>query len=293
VRDVHTAQEVARLVDGKVDYIFVDDEKKIRKIYYGRNDVGNIEKAVRHVVKKSTLLTYKGNDLTVESVDALVCSLVPDVSGIKVAIIGMGNFGSKVAIKLVERGVHVAGYRRDQKKLHIISNGINMIKSEHTISAVTVAKNITEACRDARIVIGVTNEKEVITKDMLRYAKADVILIDAGKGCFTEEVVSDPSYIMYRVDVSIMQKYIFLGLVRAHSHFSKPLGRRYVPEIDATLISIGLLARKGEIIVDDIQHPTAIIGISAGGGVLEKNTPNIQKRLDKIRNSINNKRSTK
>jgi hypothetical protein len=293
VRDVHTAQEVARLVDGKVDYIFVDDEKKIRKIYYGRNDVGNIEKAVRHVVKKSTLLTYKGNDLTVESVDALVCSLVPDVSGIKVAIIGMGNFGSKVALKLVERGVHVAGYRRDQKKLHIISNGINIIKSEHTISAVTVAKNITEACRDARIVIGVTNEKEVITKDMLRYTKTGVILIDAGKGCFAEEVVSDPMHNMYRVDISIMQKYIFLGLVRAHAHFSKPLGRRHVPELGVTLISIGLLARKGEIIVDDIQNPTAIIGMSAGGGVLEKNTPKIQKRLDKIRNSIHNKRSTK
>ncbi len=286
VRDVATSRAVARLVDGKTDYIFVDDEKKIRKIYYGTNDAGNIEKAVRGVIKKSTLLAYKGNDLTVEAVDALVCNLAGEVSGTRVAVIGMGNFGSKVALKLVERGMHVAVYRRDKTALRVISDGLNRIRSKDTISKVTPAQSIAAACRGAQIVIGVTNEKGVITKDMLRNAAPSAMLIDAGKGCFAEDVVSDPSRLIYRVDVSIMQKYIFQGLIRTHAYMSKHLGRRYVPEIGVTLISAGLLGRKGEVIVDDIARPSAVIGISAGGGVLERATPKIQKQIDRVKKFI-------
>ncbi len=283
VRDVATARAVARFVDGKVDYIFVDDEKKVRKIYYGTNDVGNIEKAVRSIVKKSHLLSYKGNDMTVEAVDALVCNLLPEVSGSRIAVIGMGNFGSKVALKLVERGVHVAVHRRDQSKLRTISRGLNDIKSQDTISKIIPAKSITEACRGADIVIGVTNEKEVITAKMLERAQSSVVLIDAGKGCFADDVVSDPDFLIYRTDVSIMQKNIFLGLIQTHTYFHKKLGRRTVPKLDATLISTGLLARKGEVIVDDIKKPKYVVGISAGAGVLERNTPQVEKRIAEIK----------
>ena len=283
VRDVETAEKVARLIDGRVEYVFVDDEKKIRNIYYGPEDVGNIEQEVRKIVKRSTLLTYKGNDLAVESVDALVCNVLPAVSGSTVAVIGMGNFGSKVALKLVERGVHVAVHRRDQKKLRMISAGLNHIKSADTISEITPARTIAHACRGVRVVIGITNEKGVITRDTLKLADPAVVLVDAGKGCFHEDVASDPSFLIYRVDVSIMQKHIFLGLMHTHAHMQKSLGRRNIPELGATLITMGLLARPGEVIVDDIERPSLVIGIAARGGVLEKNTPRVQKRINEVK----------
>ncbi|TSC69639.1 MAG: hypothetical protein G01um101456_70 [Parcubacteria group bacterium Gr01-1014_56] len=283
-RDVTTARAIAKLADGKVDYVFVDDEKKVRKIYYGGNDVGNIEKTVRGVIKKSTLLTYKGNDLAVEAVDALVCNLMPEVSGTKVAIIGMGNFGSKAALKLVERGVHVSVYRRDQQKLHTISVGLNQIKSKDTISKIIPVKSIVAACKGAEVVIGVTNEKSVIKKAMLKYAAPGVILIDAGKGCFADDVVEDPSFLIYRVDVSIIQKHSFLALIHTHAYMKKGLGRRNIPKLRVILISMGLLARKGEVIVDNIKRPTVVVGVAAGGGVLERNTPQIQKRIIEVKN---------
>jgi hypothetical protein len=286
VRDVTTATAIAKQIDGQVDYVFVDDEKKIREIYYGPNDAGNIEKTVRGIIKKSSLITYKGNDLTVEAVDALVCNLLPEVSGSRIAIIGMGNFGSKVALKLVERGVHVSVFRRDAKKLKKISEGLNQVKSEHTISQIVPAKNIASSTRGADIVIGVTNEKEVITKAMLAAASPDVILIDAGKGCFAKDVTSDPHYRIFRADVSIMQKHIFLGLIRTRAYFSKKLGRRYIPELDETLISTGLLANPGEIIVDDIEWPKVVIGIAASGGVLEKSSPKMKQRVSQIKKHL-------
>ena len=56
-----------RLLDGKVDYIMVDAEKKI--LPKSQEIPGNIERRVRENIKNSKLLIYKGNDLTVDSID--------------------------------------------------------------------------------------------------------------------------------------------------------------------------------------------------------------------------------
>lgn len=282
VRDVETAIEVARLVDGNVHYLFVDDEKKVRKMHYGPDDVGNIEKGVRAVVKESILLTYKGNDLAVEATDSLLGSLLGEVSGKKVAIIGMGNLGSKVALKLVERGVQISAYRRDQEKLSVIVAGLNAIKSEDTQANIRTAQSITDACSDVDVVIGATNEKGIITREMLQNIAQDALLIDAGKGCFANEVTEDSAHLLYRIDVSMLQKHIFFGLIQMNKHYAKRLGRREVGEVGITLVSVGVFGRKGEVIVDDIDNPTSIIGISAGDGTLEKMTPQLQKRIEEL-----------
>ncbi len=279
VRDVKTARAAAKLADGKVDYVFADDEKKIRKMYYGPHDDGNIEKAVRDALRETPIISYKGNDLAVEAIDALVRGLVPTLHGNTIAVIGAGNLGSKVALKLVERGENIRVYRRNQKKLKAIASGINNIKSSYTLAKVTVATSIASACRDAYAIIGATNEKGVITKDMIRRARRPVILIDAGKGCFADDITNDPSYLIYRVDVSIIQKYFFHGLIQAHKHFQKKLGRKNIPDLNATIVTTGLLGRQSELIVDSIDRPTQIIGISAGNGVLEKNTQSVKKRI--------------
>ncbi len=283
VRDEETATAVAGLVDGNVEYVFVDDEKKIRKIYYGKNDVGNIEQAVRCVVKKSKLLTYKGNDLAVEATDMLLANIVSETGGIRVAVIGLGNLGSKIALKLVERGMHVSVFRRDQKKLRTIVDGLNQAKSEYTLAKITSAKDISEACRGAQVVIGVANEKRIITKNMLRYTTLGVVLIDAGKGCFADDVTDDASFLVYRLDISIIQKQLFIALIQARKLYGKHMGRRVISDLDETVISMGLFGRCGEVIVDDIESPSTIVGISAGDGSLEKNTPYIQERIDILR----------
>jgi len=282
IRDVSTARAIAKLVDGEIEYIFVDDEKKIREEYYGRDDVGNIEKAVRPLINKSKLLTYKGNDLAVDATDALLSALLNELGNITVAIIGMGNLGSKIALRLVERGVHVRAYRRNQEKLQAIVAGINAVKSPYTHANVRAVVSSEEACKDADVVIGACNEKQVITKDIVRFAREHPVLIDAGKGCFSNELAEDTSNLIYRIDVSMLQKYLFVGLIEIQNHFTTPLGRRAIPEFGETLISIGLLGARGEIIVDDIGNPKRFIGISAGDGTLLPASGSRTKRLSAL-----------
>ena len=54
------------------------------------------------------------------------------------------------------------------------------------------------------------------------------ILIDAGKGCFSENVMESDAYMIYRADVSIAQKHIFSALLETKSQYGKSIGRRII-----------------------------------------------------------------
>ncbi|MBI3342084.1 NAD(P)-binding domain-containing protein [Candidatus Curtissbacteria bacterium] len=285
VRDVTTAIKIARQVDGRVDYVILDSEKKIEKIYYGKKDSGNIERHVRKEISKSKIVTYKGNDMTVEAIDFLLGQVIGDLGARTIAVIGLGNVGSKIALKLAERGAYVHAYRRDQHKLKKIVAGLNLIKSEHTISYVSSAKNIMEACAGASVVIAAADARGIIGIKHLKQLDENIepVLIDVGKGCFTDKVMENEAYTVYRIDVSMVQKHAFTALLETKAHYSKSLGRRTIAKHNINLVSLGLLGKRGEIIVDDINKPSAIIGVANGNGSLVKRTEKYAKALQKLK----------
>lgn len=283
VRDVSTAIQIARQVDGRVDYVILDSEKKIDRVYYGKKDSGNIEKHVRQEISKSKIVTYKGNDMTVEAIDFLLGQIIGDLGARIIAVIGLGNIGSKIALKLVERGAYVRAYRRDQKKLKTIVTGLNLIKSEHTIASISMAKSIADACAEASVVIAAADSPGIIKEEHLKRLdrSAAPVLIDVGKGCFAGSIIKDES--IYRIDVSMVQKHAFAALLETKVHYGKSLGRRTIAEHNINLVSLGLLGKHGEIIVDDIHKPSMIIGIANGNGSLIKRTEKYTKALKKLK----------
>ena len=104
---------------------------------------GILSDAVKEVIKKSVFISYKSNDLTVDAADAFISEYyskdLVGVGGRKVAIIGTGNIGSKLAQKLVERGSNVYLYRRNKDKLNLIVRQINTTKSKYTVAQATSA----------------------------------------------------------------------------------------------------------------------------------------------------------
>ena len=80
---------------------------------------------------KSKIYTYKGNDLTVQASDTFLNNyFLKDIRGLggkKILILGSGNIGSKLVLKLVESGAEVFLYRRNLKKLKKIVETINLL----------------------------------------------------------------------------------------------------------------------------------------------------------------------
>lgn len=295
-RSEHAA-EIARAVDGAVAYIFVDVEKKAGPSpeVYGPDHLGNIERAVRDVVRKSTVLVFKGNDLTVDSIDCMLSQLSSDVhrglGGKKVAIFGAGNLGSKLALKLVERGAHVVITRRDEEKLKTIVAALNIIRPARTAAMVSGSTDNEAAARGADLLIGVTSGTPVVTAAMIESAAEGAVVMDGGKGCLFPDAIRAAErrgLRMLRVDVRAGFEGQVAMLLAMERFVKSGFGRRKFGGVD--IVSGGLLARAEEIVVDDVGRPRMAYGIADGlGDFLRNPSPEQKLKFDKVQAMIDGK----
>jgi len=287
----HLAKIVAKYVDGKVDYVLVDAEKKLSpKINRHKNylEPANIERRVREVIKISKLWIYKGNDLAVDAVDILITFLTKnDIRGIggkKITIIGAGNIGSKLALYLVERGGKVFLTRRNKTKLKQIVKTINTIKPNYTHEKVQAVQNNYEASKSADVLIGCTDGIPVITKKIIKSLNENAIIIDVGKGTVSRDAVlfAEKNNIpIYRVDITAAFEGFIKKSFMIEKMIKKTIGKKIIS--GEKIVSGGLLANLEDIVVDDINKPKFIYGISNGKGDFIRNLNKKQKnKIKKI-----------
>jgi len=298
VYNVDQAVAVARAVDGKVDYVMVDTEKKISPELYGVQNVGNVERAVREAVKQSRVLTYKGNDLTVDSIENLIVQILSTyprgLSGKKATIIGAGNVGSKLALKLVERGMNVTLMRRDGDKLAAIVAALNIIKPAETIATVTAGADNLSAAQGADLLVGLTPGTQVITLGMVNALAPGAAILDGGKGCCEHDAIQraqEKDILIYRADIRPGFEGHMGMVLETERIVQYGLGRS---EFDGVpVVSGGLLARLGEVVVDNIADPHSAFGLADGLGDFVRELDAAQtQRLQAVRNYIHIRQAT-
>lgn len=285
------AIEIAKIADGKVDYILVDAEKKIPN-EQDPSELANIERAVRETVNRSTLWVYKGNDLCVDAVDGLLMQLaktsVRGIGGKKIAILGAGNIGFKLALRLVERGVHVTITRRNKEALETLTKALNTVKPLYTQAKVVGTTDNQAATKGVDIIIGTSHGTPLVTQEMVKGLTENAIIIDVGKGSLYPEAIEEArvrKIKIYRLDISAALEGLIHHLWAAENSFEKKLGSRKLNE--ELLVSGGLLGKKGEIIVDNVWQPKAIYGIADGkGDFIRKLSDQEKERLDKLKKVI-------
>ena len=186
-----SAKKIAGILDGKVDFLFIDTEKKA--ISNNINPYVNIEKSIKEKIKKTKIYPYKGNDLTVQAAETFINNyFLKDIRGIggkKILILGSGNIGTKLGIKLIESGASVFLYRRKTKILNNIINTINNIIPKGTIAKAEMIKNLKLSLHKFHIIIGATSGKSILTPNHVKSFKSDVLIIDIGKGIFKKEAL--------------------------------------------------------------------------------------------------------
>jgi hypothetical protein len=271
VRNVETAIKLAKIVDTRVAYIFIDSEKKVSRLNYSKNDIGNIEKAVFENITSADLLVYKGNDLTVKSADTLIRVLTPNLTGAKIAITGMGNIGIKLALSLLERGNSVFLHSQDPVHSAEIVNFLNKIKLKTVMSQAYFADDLLEATSQAQLLIATSNRKKFIGLEhvnaMMRNGKNySPILVDVGKGCFKPEV-NNGSNIIMRVDVGDELSAEIDSLIIQREFLKNPSKVRIIGE--TRYVTRGIVGNTGDIVVDSLPMPSTVLGKCDGDGNLQ------------------------
>lgn len=268
------AKKICNYIDGKVDYIFVDSEKKtISKNY---KNLVNLEKSVKTTIKKTEVFTYKGNDLTVQAAETFLNSFylndVRGVGGKKVLIIGSGNIGFKIGLKLTENGSKVYLNRKNKKKLKNIVKTINIIKPIGTSSAAEEIGNYKKILNDVDILIGATSGLPAITKkDVLKFKK-NLLILDIGKGIFFNDALKfaiSKKFVVYRLDVTPAYN-SYLENILSTKKLNYENNSRIVKIKGFMVAKKGILTEKNTLIVDNLRKPKKLYGVSDGSGSFKK-----------------------
>ncbi|MFN8255586.1 MAG: NAD(P)-dependent oxidoreductase [Bacteroidales bacterium] len=254
LRSANYIEEIISFFDGLVDYFLLDPEVK--------NELHDLEQHAKKWIKKSKYLVYKPNDFTVAALDMLIAVKSGSLAGKKIAILGSGNIGAKTALVLCERGAHVYLYDKDAEKSEKVAIGFNLVaKSIQKIIPVSTMEEI----KEIDIVIGCTPGIKAITKEIV--IKTKNYLVDAGNGCFTGEAIAcaketnKPIYVLSS----------FPGYYGMIENWIKTMAmneRKKIKKVSSlvSLISPGILGTRGDILVDNPENPTKIIGICDGTG---------------------------
>lgn len=274
-------KEVIAQVDGLVDVILMDAETKVPGFK-------NAEKIFREQVRKSRLLTFKPNDLTADALDALLAEIASPLACKKAAVIGAGNVGSKIALKLVERGVDVVLVRRNKKALQKITEGLNAIKPVYVEAKVKGTPHALEASRNVDILIGVTDGSAVITKEMVMAMKAPGFIIDVGNGTLFPEAVEEAEKRGIPV-LCLFVKPAYDGTIKTIFETEALIQKIAKRSLDGfAILSGGMLGKKGDVIVDDAHHPKRILAIADGRGdvLSDIQDPSFRKNIKKVETLI-------
>ena len=284
-------KEIVEIIDGQVDYIFVDSEKKIPVTIHPKLNVvetGNLSKVCFQEIKKSRILEYKPNDITVNATWSFLSQKLNFLSGKKVSILGSGNIGSKLALKLVECGVSVSIHRRNSYKGYGISQGLNFIKPENTVSNIIFHENILQTAFMSDVIIGASNGVSIIDIDIVKSIKNDAIIVDLGKNTLTQDAIEfalDQNIEIYRTDItSAFEGFIYEAIkmdqILNSSYGKKDLGY-------CQIVGGGYHGKNGDVVVDNISNPKIIYGIAAGDGSLKRKFTNKDKdKLSRLKKEL-------
>ena len=302
-------------LDGLVDYIFVDCEKKlpglknpdyslldkfsisshIKKKYKSglpnQTEFGNISKVCRDVVKKSQVYSYKANDITIDATWLFLVDYFHDLSGKTIAIIGGGNIGSKLSLKLVESAaeVRVVGNVSD---LSLNIKSINNIKQKSVLSKVSLFKNKLDAANGVDAILGCTNLQQVIDANLVNKMKPSGVIIDVGKGNFTDKGLEKASQLgirTWRADIyPIISNMV--NTAKEMRYFREEVYGISNRFRDFQVVSGGYIGEKYDIIVDNYKDTKNVLGVCDGKGSMLSELDSVaEKNVTTVKREIKNK----
>ena len=127
------------------------------------------------------------------------------ISGKKAIIIGAGNIGFKLALKFVENGASTFLIRRNKKNLINIVKTINIIKPRGTEAKAFCLNKIPDDLSSFDIIIGSSDQKELIKESHVAKINNKKLFIDLGKGTFSKNCIKNllnKRNIIYRLDAT-------------------------------------------------------------------------------------------
>ena len=265
LRDLKIIEELSRKVDGLGDLILIDVEAKFEGLL-------DFPSRVKKYFVKTPISYFHGNQMTSKAVFEFVSQkFIQQKASIdqrKVLIFGLGHLGSKIALDLAEVGIEVCTTGRNYEKVCLKTRSIRELLAPHGQRKLRSYRReeVYEMSFDA--VLGCANSPGVIEKEVIQTVKKEGFILDVGLGNFSEEAILWLNE--NRKKVYVTNIHLSYEACLTHSLlFQKELTEEEEGIIEnIPVIKAGILAEKGKFIVDNIENPLKLFGVSKGNGYL-------------------------
>ena len=286
-------------IDGNVDIILSDSEKKI-PLHFKNLDYGVVDRSDQiaeatisnicfQEIKKSHVFEFKPNDLTVNAAWSFLSQRLIYLNGKKICILGAGNIGSKLALKLVESGAEVCIYRRNINRGNIVVNGLNLIKPERTITKIQLYSDAIQASSMADVLIGASSGSPIIDANIVKNLRKECLIVDLGKNNLTGnaiKIATEYSMNIYRTDVTPAMESFVYELLKTQDILKRSCGKKDLGFCN--IVSGGYFGGNGDIVVDSIGSPNRVFGVAQGNGLLKPVLSTIDKEnIKRLKKTLN------
>lgn len=266
LREIDLLPSIIKTFDKEISKYFIDCEVKSGI---------DLLKASHDLIPLNRRHYFKPNDFTVEAADEWLAQRIPNLKDVKIAIIGAGNIGTKLALRLAERGSTVRLLRRKPLILEPIVASLNSIL--RGTGCIVACSSILECCAQASIIIGCTPGTPTIEAEAVRVSEA-AFLLDIGNGCFSKSAIEESRKKGCLLEV-LSPAAGWEGFLRRYlvtRNLQRNTGRRQL-ENGIWIVSRGTLGESDDVLVDNLENPTKIIGVCNGLGDLAYGTKAVQK----------------
>lgn len=279
VTNIEEAKSIVEIIDGIVDYILIDDEKKSKELF-------NLTTEIKKIAKDSIVLTYKDNDAWVEATDALINLFLEDNLNKKILIFTINNLSIKLALKLCERGsnIYLTESNIENVKTFSIIECLNFVLPKDCPSKINYCEGPPLDIH-FDVVIGFSINKPVIFLEFIKGLSKDTMILDAGIGSISEDAIKyalDNNYNIFRLDMRAGLSGNIINVIESYDLRKNVYGKKKF--LDFNIVAGGFFGLRGDIVVDSIKNPTKVIGVADGKGNLmnKENAATFKERIKNV-----------
>jgi Shikimate / quinate 5-dehydrogenase len=245
------AREVLAALDAEGRRFYLDVERK--------QDI-NLAAVAADVVRRGSIVPIKPNDITVDGTVAWLTSrLGADLSDRVVAVVGTGNLGFKVVLRLAEIGCRVHWSGRNLGKVEELAAAINQVLPRFTPHRIC-----TELPDQAAVLVSAVNAEHIVGQEWVARLEPDALCLDVGINNFSPEFIR--AAVSSGRECARMDVRAATSIPEGPSDFFGRISGRTRGRVN--VVAGGLIGELGEVVVDQIQLPNRVVGVANGTGGL-------------------------
>jgi 4-hydroxy-2-oxovalerate aldolase len=286
-RDEHLS-EVLRVVDGRVDIVLLDVDRKP----FGPASAAETAQAI---LKKTSLLTYLDSRVWVEAVEDQVVRLLHEVlNNSEIVIAGDHPRSRFLALRFAERGAQVTLLPDPDKTAaappldHVRSLSLEGQELKLSCMKADAGCALDALSRANAVVVWPAGEPWFSQRFASRLSRETYVL-DAGIGTILPDGIAEAQRrgcLLLRINI---WPALTGNLAAAHESLlqtEEALGWEALDGVP--VVAGGAMGKSGDVIVDSVRHPTRIIGVCDGrGGVRFRFREEETERVRRVQAEIN------